>query len=43
MPILITIQHYRYDTMGSERQWLPHGQYKKTYNIQLAYNYTTND
>ena len=29
--------------MGSERQWLPHGQYKKTRNIELTYKCTTND
>ena len=32
----ITIQHYRCDTMGCERQWLPHGQYKKTCNVNLT-------
>ena len=32
----ITLQHYRYDTMGSERQWLPHGLRKETRNIKLT-------
>ena len=31
---LITVLHYEYDTMRSERQWLPHGQYIKTHNIK---------
>ena len=29
--------------MGSEIQWLPHGQYKSTCNVKLKYNNTMND
>ena len=33
--VLITILHCRDDTMWSERQWLAHGQYEKTSNVNL--------
>ena len=32
---LITIQYYEDNTMGSERQWLPHDHYKKKSNIKV--------
>ena len=36
LSFLFAIQHCRDDTMGSERQWLPHGQYEKTRNVKLT-------
>ena len=41
--VLITIKHFRDDTMGSERQWLPHGQYEKTCNLNLNTTNTTDN
>ena len=41
--VLITTQYYRDDTMGSERQWLPHGQHEKTRNVNLNTTNTTDN